>query len=258
MATTAKTSGHFAAREMGEIDVSGVEVSERPRLADYVRPYFFISTRCDLEITSASPSVSDILGYAPGALAGIRLTELYCPGCPLNNDESEYRQLDASHGQSVHWLRSLRHQRGIKRIVSIQTVGVPESRNGPVVRLNSIAQDVTESVESFSRLFARFQTLALAEGRLSGQEVQVADRIRNGRMNREIAEELQISERTVDRRRATIMHRLDASSSAEMVARLVERSVMEIYIDSIRHAHWQQARNAHRAFEFAIADPSKT
>jgi len=59
------------------------------------------------------------------------------------------------------------------------------------------------------QLHARFATL-------TARQREVFDRIVAGRLNKQIAYELDIAERTVKREREQIMTKLDASSAAEL------------------------------------------
>ncbi|MCA9136912.1 MAG: helix-turn-helix transcriptional regulator [Planctomycetales bacterium] len=242
----------MAAREAGKMDVDAEDSVDGPRLTDFTSPYFFFSSCIDLEIRAASPSIRSILGYDAVSLTGVRLPELYFSDSPLNADDPGYGNLGATHGQSFHWLRSVLTRRGDARVLSIMTVGVTGSSNRSLERLHSIAEDVTTSVTNYCRMITSLREMSEAENRLTKQESHVAGRIRQGQTNREIADELNVSERTVDRRRARIMNRLNVSSTPEMIARLVERTALERCIASMRENHWQRAWNAHRLIDATI------
>lgn len=254
MTSAIEKSFQMTARQTANTGVGDHDTCDDPRLTDYVTPYFFVSSHMNLEITRVSPSVSGVLGYEPDDLVGMRLPELYSNDCVLNADQPTYRHLDATHGQSTHWLRRLRTRRGTSRVVSILTVAVKASggdskTGGSAQRLHSVAEDVTASVTHYAQMVARHRDLSRTECLLSGHEIEVATRIRQGEVNREIADALNVSERTIDRRRAAIMRRLHVTSTAEMVAKLVERTTLQNCIEALRESQWYRARNADRAVD---------
>ena len=68
-------------------------------------------------------------------------------------------------------------------------------------------------------------------------------------MNRQIAAELNVSNRTIERRRASILKQLNAATTWEMVSKLVEREMLRSWSDNSGEKSWQMARNAHRVIE---------
>ncbi|MCA9140537.1 MAG: hypothetical protein KDB00_27385 [Planctomycetales bacterium] len=218
-----------------------------PRATDFVDPYFFFSSRGLTEVTFVSPSVESVLGYDPKGIPGLSYNQFLCQGDPLNDDVPECQQADLSDGSSIYALRGVLDSVGNRRILSIYTVGVSEYEGGPIVRRHNIAKDVTESVKTHTRLMARLQTLEHAARQMTRQEREVAERILQGKMNRDIAKELRVSDRTVERRRAAIMKHLDAATTPELVSKLVERDMLRTWTDSACDAQWQSARNSHLA-----------
>lgn len=218
-----------------------------PRATDFVDPYFFFSNRGLTEVTYVSPSVQTVLGYDPSGLPGLSYDQFLCDGDPLNEDVPECQQEDLSDGSNIHALRGVLDVMGNRRILSIYTVGVSEFPGGPVVRRHNIARDVTESVQTHMRLMHRLQSLEHASRKLTLQERQIAEKILEGKMNRDIARELDISDRTVERRRAAIMKHMDAATIPELVSKLVERDLLRTWTYSASDAQWQRARNSHLA-----------
>jgi len=113
------------------------------------------------------------------------------------------------------------------------------------VRRHNIARDVTESVQAHTRLMSRLQALEQASRQMTRQERDVAERILQGMMNRDIARDLEVSDRTVERRRASIMKRLDAATTPELVSKLVERDMLRTWTCTANDTQWQMARNSH-------------
>lgn len=220
---------------------------DMPRPSDFVAPYFFFANRGVSEVTYVSASVQSVLGYDHSTLVGISYSHFLCEDDPLNSDLHECQRADYSNGRSIHALRSVKDASDRRRVLSVHTVGAAEYEGGPVVRRHNIARDVTESVETHTMLMARLKELEHATRKLSRQEREVAERILTGRMNRDIAEELDVSDRTVERRRAAIMKHLDANTTPELVSKLVERDMLRTWTYQASDAQWQTARNSHLA-----------
>lgn len=224
---------------------------DRPRATDFVDPYFFFSNREVSEVTYVSPSVKNVLGYDPESIPGLSYNQFLWEGDPINGDLEECERQDLRDGQSIHALRSVIDAYGDRRILSVHTVGVSEYSGGPVVRRHNIARDVTESVRTHTSLMTRLQTLEEETRRMSRQERDVAERILQGKMNRDIAHELQVSDRTVERRRAAIMKHLNAATTPQLVSKLIERDLLRTWTYSASDAQWQMARNSHIAMSVA-------
>ncbi|OYP28412.1 LuxR C-terminal-related transcriptional regulator [Rhodopirellula sp. MGV] len=218
-----------------------------PQATDFVEPYFFFSSRGRTELAYVSPSVERVLGYNPATLPGASYMDFLVSDDPLNDDVEECLNADLRGGRMIHALRSVFDRSGKRRILAVQTVGVSERPGGPVERRHCIARDVTDSVESHRQLMMRLHSLDRAARQLSSQERDVAERIMQGKMNRDIAIELNVSDRTVERRRAAIMKHLGAATISEMVAKLVERDLLRQWTYSASDAQWQTARNSHLA-----------
>ena len=234
-------------RSKGDLKVISDSVLDLPRPTDFVAPYFFFANRGASEVTYVSPSVEKVLGYDPNDIPGESYDQFLWSGDPLNSDIEECQLTDLSDGQSIHALRSVRNSEGQRRILSVHTVGVAEFKGGPVVRRHNIARDVTESVENHTRLTRRLQSLEHAVHQMSRQERDVADRILQGKMNRDIARELEVSDRTVERRRAAIMKHFNATTTPELVSKLVERDMLRSWTYQSSDTQWQRARNSHLA-----------
>ncbi len=218
-----------------------------PRPADFVAPYFFFSNKGLSEVTFVSPSVSHVLGYDPAGLPGLSYNDFLVDDDRLNDDVPECQQEDLSDGSAIHALRAVRDAEGKRCILSIHTIGVAETDGGPVVRRHNVARDVTESVKTHTHLMTRLQELESAARQMTRQEREVAQRIMQGMMNRDIARELSISDRTVERRRASIMKHLNAATTPEMVSKLVECDLLRTWTYQAGDNLWQKARNSHVA-----------
>ncbi|MGD9857755.1 MAG: PAS domain S-box protein, partial [Planctomycetaceae bacterium] len=87
---------------------------------------------------------------------------------------------------------------------------------GKLVELQSVGRDITERKKAEKRA----QDAALTTARfslLSGREREVLDLVVAGKANKVIAQRLEITERTVEKHRASVMRKLQAQSAAELV-----------------------------------------
>ena len=87
--------------------------------------------------------------------------------------------------------------------------------------LNIIEAAITESTERFRRRDRDGSLWAQLE-RLSPRENQVLECLVDGMSNRNVAQTLSISEKTVEAHRAHIMEKMDAASFADLVSQVVK------------------------------------
>ncbi|QDV41612.1 Tetrathionate response regulatory protein TtrR [Stieleria neptunia] len=225
---------------------------DQPRPTDFVDPYFFISHRGLSEITFVSPSVEKVLGYAPNAMAGRSYESFLCQGDPLNDDVAECQHADLSGGGSLHTLRCVRDATGNPRILSVYTVGIAQHEGGPIVRRHHLARDVTESVRRHMQRIQQLESLEHAASQMTDQERAVAERIMQGKMNRVIGRELDISDRTVERRRAAIMKHFHATTLAELISKLAQLELLREWTKTDADTQWKTARNADQVSALAV------
>jgi DNA-binding CsgD family transcriptional regulator len=220
---------------------------DMPHPNAFTKPYFFFSHRVGTDVAHVSPSVRDVLGYDPRLIEGVSYRRFIIEEDPINADVPECQQMDLSDGKTLHTLRSVRDSDGHRRVLSVRTAGVSEFPGGPVVRRHSVARDVTVPVQTHLDMVARLRDLDDAAFRMNDQERRIADRILSGKLNRDIAIELGISDRTVERRRATIMKYFGVVTSSELASKLTERNLLRSWQSSGCDSHWQTARNSHVA-----------
>lgn len=110
-------------------------------------------------------------------------------------------------------------------------------RNGAITLLEKPCSDddlwdaireALEQVETRRRLAARREEIRARLDELSPQERDVLDRMVEGKLNKVIARELDVSIRTVENRRHNVFRKLQADSVAELV-----RLVMELESDAV-------------------------
>ncbi len=91
----------------------------------------------------------------------------------------------------------------------------------PRTLLNAIASALKQDTERRTARHSR-KELEAAFASLSGRERQVFEMVVSGKLNKQIAEELGVAERTVKLRRGSLMAKLGVGSAAEL-GRLAER-----------------------------------
>lgn len=222
------------------------EPIDLPHPADFVAPFFYFARRAASTVTFVSPSVQDVLGYDPTKIVGVDYMDYALLDDPLNADLAECQRMDLSGGQSLHTLRVARAWDGSRKVLSVQTVEPTDRQGFQSDRRHNIAMDVTESVETYRSMRRRLDEIEDCLGKLSTGEQAIAVRLVDGKLNREIARELNVSDRTVERRRASILKNLGTKSTSKVVQLMVEQEMLQTLIQ--QDAPWRHARNAHLVY----------
>jgi FixJ family two-component response regulator len=113
----------------------------------------------------------------------------------------------------------------VRIAVEAMTLGAVTLLEKPF-RLDQLLAGVRKAIEKDSSARADSQRSADAEARLAGlttKEREVLDLIAAGKTNREMADELGLSVRAVEDRRARLMKKVNAGSIAELVSLLTSR-----------------------------------
>ncbi|TWU07680.1 LuxR C-terminal-related transcriptional regulator [Stieleria varia] len=213
-----------------------------PRVLDFLEPCFFFAKRGLSQVTLVSPSVRDVLGYEPKQVIGGSYLDFVIHDDPINADLMECQTMDLSNGGRIQALRAVRAWDGSRRVLSIQTVGASDTEEKPVLTRHNVALDVTQSVDRYQKMSKRLTELTQCLGKMNASEHAIAYRLLDGKLNREIAKELNLSDRTVERRRASILKRLGTNSHAKVVQLMVERDLLTQMLE--HNEPWHLARNA--------------
>ena len=196
-----------------------------PQIDCFACPYFFFSTNKKNELLYVSPSVEQVLGYAPDELIGRKYSDFLDANSPLNKDMSECRK-KRFRGDGVHErLRVFETSDDKLKVLKVQTHGVRNS-HGKIVANHGIAQDVTDVYFSESELHSRLVRLRSAESRLTAREKNVVGRVVRGQLNKVIAKELMISLRAVERIRAQAIVKFNVDTIAEVISMVAELEVL--------------------------------
>lgn len=189
-----------------------------PRITAFAKPFFFFTNNQKSEIVYISPSVQDVLGYQPMDLIGRCYTDLLDPQCPFNQNVEQCRKdrFEANGENSRMDLRVIYDSQGRRRVVSTQTYGEKDA-TGRVVFNHGIAQDVTHSFLIDEDMQRRYRQLHQIDKKLSQRERDVLIRVMDGRLNKSIARELSVSERTIESARSRLMDKFGAETTAHLI-----------------------------------------
>ena len=122
-----------------------------------------------------------------------------------------------------------------RRIVNVQTYG-EKDHDGNVIFNHGLAQDVTDSFLLEANLNGRLSSLDDVVTQLTDREKSVLERVMEGRLNKSIARELDVSERTVESARSRLMKKFGANTSAELVRYSTEYYMLTQLIESVHGA----------------------
>jgi FixJ family two-component response regulator len=170
-------------------------------------------------VVASYASAEEFLEVAGPSLTGCILLDLRLPGASgleLQRTLAERQCLApivflTAHGEVAAGVRAMKHG----------AVDFLEKPVAPDVLLAAIDAAVAGAVQ-LRRQHEDEATLRSLVGRLSGRERDVWLRVARGQLNKQIAHDLAIVERTVKLHRASAMTKLGAKSTAEL-ARIAER-----------------------------------
>lgn len=230
-------------------------------MESFTNPYFFFSNTQSAKITYVSPSVKEVLGYSAVDQIGKKYTEFLDIGNPLNADIQRCNQERFQPGsQPKSNLRVVHDLDGNKRVLNIQTHGRADE-SGHIVLNHGIALDVTERFLLESRLHDRLCQLQIVITELNNREKNVLELVITGRLNKSIARELDVSERTIESTRARLMKKFKANNSAELVRLATEFQILSDVTRTVHGADclpygWQVIKTPRIASpEHALASP---
>lgn len=175
-----------------------------------------------------SPSVQKVLGFEPQEIVGQKFAELLDPTSPLNSDVAsclQKRFLENDTSSHQH-LRVFATQQRQHKILQIQTYGVRD-QHGTLSVIHGLTQDVTNLFFAEQELHKRLVALEKFSLKISDREQQVLTAIKQGKLNKVIAKELQVSERSIEKIRSRLMEKFDAKTISEVVSKSTELEILK-------------------------------
>ena len=192
--------------------------AQGPTPNSFSAPYFFFSNQNDGIITFASTSLKEVMGFEPSEVIGKKFSDFVDSEHQLNANigQCTEQRFENDNGEPQTYLRVLIAADKTRRVVNIQTYGEADE-TGKVILNHGIAQDVTNSFLLESNFNTRLTDLNSIVSQLTTREINVLERVLEGRLNKSIARELDVSERTIESARSRLMKKFKANTTAELV-----------------------------------------
>lgn len=219
------------------------EEHDRPRPEDFRAPYFFCSTGEADKIRYITPSVADVLGYDPVHMLGKAFQHLLLPDDPLNLEtKTDVIRVDSKshHGVAARdrtvpgpntaqagEIRAVKNAQGERRILSIMVTPVRDCRQAATVRKHRLAQDITGQWAMVVRVRQRLSEICSQIAELSERDRIISEAATKGRSNESVAEELDVSVRTIERCRRELRKQFGVNHVAEIVTLLSECNTLK-------------------------------
>lgn len=220
------------------------EEHDRPQPEDFAPPYFFLATRDLAKVSYVTRSMHGVLGYDPIKVLGRPYTEFLFPDDPLNADVAEVMNRHFEPGETLDALRAVLDAGGSRRVLHVQTTGHHDPQSNRLVCRHSIARDVTDDVGIAQTVRTRMHELSDRLGTLSQRDQQIAEAATQGKTNEAVARDLDISIRTVERRRKALRDRFAVDHVAEIVALVAELKGLQRIWDAQPARPWHGAVNS--------------
>ena len=189
-------------------------------------PYFYFSTNQKLEFTNVSRSVEEIFGYSRAQVIGMRYDQFVTQD--VLNEDLEDRGLVrfAQNESSVrNSYRSVLDRSGQVRIIQLQCYGETDTQ-GNVSQIVGFGRDISSEWASFKTLFEELLMLEKLEDTLKDREKTVLQKVLDGKLNKTIARDLHVSERTIELDRKRLIEKFSATNSASLIAQASRLSTL--------------------------------
>lgn len=193
----------------------------KPDVESFASPFFFFANNPEQQVLYVSPSVQEILGYAPSDIVGRKYTEFLESDNQLNDDipEMHKRRYQGDHHHFA--LRVVSNSAGQTRVLKVQTCG-QLNKDGQVIASHGIAEDVTNDYLKQTAAKKRLRELLAIDAQLSDRERTVLEYVIEGRPNKAIAKQISITERAVEMVRARLVKKFNVESTAQLVCHATE------------------------------------
>jgi DNA-binding CsgD family transcriptional regulator len=183
-------------------------------------PLFAFRMDSEFRLIQTSPSFLQFLGLPGGARIEKRLPDFLDRANPLNAQvlhSNEICSRNLLHGQHLVF----RVNSSELKVVKFQTSPISVSKT-----LLAIGRDITQQFCGENDLRHRLEGLESTLSQLSLREKTVLDCVVKGELNKSIAKQLEVTVRAVERIRARLRKKFMAQTSAEMVSKATEYTVL--------------------------------
>lgn len=213
-----------------------------PDPAFFTAPFFFYSSNQSKEFLYASPSVEQVMGYSPSELIGRRCVEFLDQTSSLNANAAMMTERRFKGDGNHTFLRVVETNDRKLKILKVQTYGLKDENN-IVIANHALAQDVTNIYFAEEELNDRWRQLCRVEEKMSEREKHVLNQIIDGVLNKVIAKQLNIGERSVEKIRSRLVEKFEVESMSEVVSKATE---LKMLTDVILLAHDSHDSSLHQ------------
>lgn len=211
-----------------------------PSIEGFGAPCFFFSHDTEGTITYVSPSIEEVLGHSPELAVGANFRMILVPDHPLNADVALCEDENLDLCKQYNFLRVVIDADGKERVLAIQTNGSPNDE-GEIEFVQGLAMDVTDTYFECERLLAKLAHLQAMRDKLKPRELQVLELLVAGRLNKQIANDLSVSMRTVESIRSRIMQKLNVHHVAQAATIESEVKLLQTVLAPMRSIFEQYA-----------------
>ena len=206
----------------------------QPDIEQFTTPYFFFSGNANAEITYVSASVEKVLGYKPVEVYGRSVYDFLKSNDEVNQDfeACKSKRFGQNFVGEHHKLRAVLNRNGERRVLLVQTVGC-KNELGQIIAVQGLAQDITRQYQVAFEMWSRLEELKALESKLSGREKEVLAMMVQGKLNKIIARELSVTERTIENVRARLKAKLQVESIAQVAAIATELKILPTIVDQL-------------------------
>ena len=175
-----------------------------------------------------SPSIKDVLGFTPEEIVGRKFIDFLDPTSPLNAGVADclkkrFRDNDTS--PQSH-LRVFETRNDNHKILQIQTHGVL-GEDGELRLIHGLTQDITDLIFAEKAMHQRLVALEKFSLKLNQREELVLQAVKQGKLNKVIAKEIGVSERSIEKIRARLVEKFDAQTISEVISKSTELEVLK-------------------------------
>ncbi len=193
------------------------------------KPFFAFLVDSKFRLIEVSPSFQQILEYSTDQVVGRDIVDFLDHSSPLNADIRNTRR--------THFTDEMFHDRsfvfvnrsGSLKVIHLQASMLKESHYPDEV-LCAIGQDITQQHCVESELQDRLSRLEHSLIELTQREKDVLECVVKGKLNKSIAKQMEITVRAVERIRSRLRKKFSAQTSAEMVSKATEHTVLKEFV----------------------------
>lgn len=193
------------------------------------KPFFAFLIDSKLRVIEVSPSFQHVLEFPENQVLGRDLGDFLDDSSPLNAhiriSEGTLFAAETFHDRPFVF----ETQSGILKVIRLQASMLQDAQH-PEQVLCAIGQDITQQYCVENELKDRLSRLELSLNELTQREKDVLECVVKGKLNKSIAKQMEITVRAVERIRSRLRKKFSAQTSAEMVSKATEHTVLKEFV----------------------------